>query len=285
MQNRRDRGSKEAKGYTKHLIIEYIIEHWDYCQETDLKDWLKEKLGISHRSTVKKHLDDLETKQYIKREYRSGYSNITRLNIKKLYDIVGDYETFGKYTRSLLSFMQQSEEVLGLIQEFTKPESNIEFLKELIRTNHLFFQEILRYTCEGIKEDFLEMQILEDAIWKNYLNYFELIRLPEIILFWKWKETGQNIVELKEIVKDIERAYLFLVEYENRILALYHVFSGINDIFDKLNEIDEKYPVSLLETRINSLNDLRFFLEAGKILKIKYEEMIDEIKSMIHYRT
>ncbi|RLI75250.1 hypothetical protein DRP05_15115 [Archaeoglobales archaeon] len=295
------RGLKFPNGFVKTKILEYAIENWEGFYENDLREYLrtiKYKLengedieGVKDTVTIKKHLKELKERGYLEliRESDGYYSNFWRINSYKLYDAVKDFETFGKFTKDLLSFMQESEEILDWIYENTNPKSSKEFLRELIKTNPSFLKWIIRCALIGsgstkpLPHGFLEiiadLELRQGAvslgkeIKKIPIQEIPISGVETYVLFTIWRNI--LIVENVELNPELEELITCTSHHGIENAKWIGYFLGISEIADRIlseeelkkvwktaeESVEVIYKNNLVKADLKSIKDLNLKLK------------------------
>lgn len=132
---RRARGERFPVGFIKRKIALIISSQFPKgIREPDLRDFLREKWGISEPKGVKTHLAELEERKALIKEEKKGFPNVWKLN--------QDYEAFK-----------------SLLKEFHNSEDEIGFLRS-------------KYVQSMINEDFVDHFSVD--WWMGYARFFNI---------------------------------------------------------------------------------------------------------------
>ena len=89
---RRKRGERNPPRFTKVEILRYILDQESLeIEEPDLRDYLREKFGISQ------HLHKLKDMGILEKEGRKGFPNVWRINVQEVWKIWAEFPELRDY--------------------------------------------------------------------------------------------------------------------------------------------------------------------------------------------
>ncbi len=209
MKNKRERGQHGPRGEVKRSIIEYILSHDSPVEEPDLREYLKQKHGITELKNIKIHLKNLQEQKCIKKYSDKG--NVNRWNINSINQI--------RIIHKLYSELQLTshEKVLDLIANEHAPNPKSYHYHEIkagLPLSDSFFRLFLFNTKnemhELMKQYYLSSK--EGLLIKNFFNGkrkdeqydFRYSLLKKMCLMTEIKEIKIPYPVLKkEIIRDI----------------------------------------------------------------------------------